>query len=94
MKQPCRVRLALESEWGKSGAPAATRVAVLQDASKIAAMRANVKVVVFGPENVASGNEIFADLRLLRARSEDPAPWLCVALPWSDEAPSFKVFRD
>ncbi len=89
----CCVRLALESEWGRVGAPSQTRVAVLQDAIKVAAIRANVKVIVFGPHDTAHGEKVFADLEMLREQAEDSAPWLCVSLPWSDEAPTFRVFR-
>ncbi len=89
----CCIKLALESEWGRLGAATQTRVAVLRDAIKVAAIRANVKVIVFGPHNAAHADKLFGDLGSLRKQSDDPAPWLCVSLPWSDEAPTFRVLR-
>lgn len=93
LKQPCCVRLALESEWGRCGAPAVTRIEVLRDAIKVAAMRADAKVIVFGPDNATHGDRLFCDLDTLRKQSCDPSPWLCVSLPWSDEPPVAKLYK-
>lgn len=93
LKRPCRVRLALESEWGKQSSPGATRVAVLQDAVKVAAFRADAKVVVFGPKDRTKGAELVTDLARLRTASGDPAPWLLVALPWDGGKAWYEVLR-
>src|SRR5690242_286783 len=42
--KPCRLRLALESEWGTEGSPSQGTEKILYDAAKIAALRADVKV--------------------------------------------------
>jgi hypothetical protein len=84
--QKCLVRLALESEWGKAGKPTATYVEVLKDAIKIAAIRADVKVMIFGPDTTAEGDELISRLEVLRESSQDPSPWLVVAFPWKELA--------
>jgi hypothetical protein len=86
LKQECRVRLALECEWGKEKNARATRVEVFKDAIKIAAMNADVKVMVFGPRTHAHGLRLMEDLKNLRMRSGDTAPWLLVAFPWKEKA--------
>lgn len=73
--------------------PAHTRVAVLRNAITVAAIRANVKVVVFGAHNTAHADGLFGDLGALRKQADDPAPWLCASLPWSDEAPRFRLLK-
>lgn len=79
------IKLALESEWGEESSEDATAVAVLEDAIKIAAMRAQVKVMVYGCEDKGHHSEILDLLRKLRTQTADEAPWLCVSVPWSVE---------
>jgi hypothetical protein len=75
--------LALESEWGKGSSHSVTREMVLDDASKLTALRADVKVLVTGmPTKHASNLE--QDIRILRIRTRDSSPWLWVNLPNED----------
>ena len=77
------ILLALESEWGKSRAPTQTFDMILDDASKLTALRATVKVLVTSVTN----SEIAYDATLedgigkLRRRTRDTAPWLWINLP-------------
>lgn len=79
---PCKLRLVLESEWGKSSSPSATLSLVLDDAAKIAVARANAKVMLFGSCKDGHRKDIADALARLRRQSEDPAPWLWVDVPW------------
>lgn len=82
----CRVYLALESEWGTSGAPTSTRAAVLHDAIKLAAVNAKAKVMVYGVEDQKRGEALRDDLALLIERAGDRAPWLLATVPWKSAA--------
>lgn len=79
---PCRLRLVLESEWGKSTSPTATTRMVLDDAAKIALVRADAKVMLFGSCRDGHRNEIADALTNLRTQTGDPAPWLWIDVPW------------
>jgi hypothetical protein len=81
LKHRCQVRLALESEWGKNGKRDMTRVAILQDAIKLAAFRADAKVMVFGSHGDDRAG-IVNDLKRLRSKSKDDSPWLWIDVPW------------
>ncbi len=84
LERACIVRLALESEWGDPDSGPTTRKAVLEDAVKVAAMRADTKVVVFG-SHAGTRSKILSDLSTLRKRSEDPSPWLVIDVPWKSK---------
>jgi hypothetical protein len=75
---PCTMQLAMEVEWGG-------RDDVLDDASKVAAVRAEAKVIVTGVRaHVAS--DMLRDLTKLRMLTEDTVPWLWINLPSSDDS--------
>jgi len=83
------IQLALESEWGKSGAHASTFEMVLYDASKLTALRAAVKVLVSSvtsskprAEAKQAQDATLEDaIVILRRRTRDTAPWLWINLP-------------
>lgn len=76
------VLLGLESEWGRFGDVLNTRVKVLEEAVKLAAIRARTKVLVFGSNGSEQRDGLIADVALLRYRTRDKAPWLLVDVPW------------
>ena len=82
LRAPCKLRLVLESEWGKSSSPATTISMVLDDAAKIAAARADAKMMLFGSCKDGHRSEIIDALATLRRQSDDGAPWLWVDVPW------------
>lgn len=55
----------------------------MADAIKIAAVRASVKVMVYGCEGVDHGGEIREMLIKLRRKACDDKPWLCIGVPWN-----------
>jgi len=81
VKQPCRVRLALESEWGSVPTPGLNYHRVLEDAAKLAVLRADVKVINFGIRDERARDVLVAALAQLRRQAGDDAPWLWVAVP-------------
>lgn len=89
------VLLGLESEWGRFGDVRGTRVKVLEEAVKLAAIRARTKVLVFGSNGTEQRDRMFSDVALLRYQTRDPAPWLLVDVPWRWKGeswqPSFRV---
>lgn len=81
------MKLGLECEWGKSGSPNRSLTMVLDDASKLAAVRASVKVMIMAT-HTGGGSEtgdFFRAVRGLREAWDDPAPWLLVNLPWGND---------
>lgn len=87
IENPCKLLLALESEMGTYGNQGGTFIKVMEDAAKLPALRAKMKVMVFAShKGTTDQTELLAALKKLRARSDDPAPWLCVDLPWEEEA--------
>ncbi|WP_437542470.1 hypothetical protein WME97_30215 [Sorangium sp. So ce367] len=91
------VRLGLESEWGHATSTACNIERVLYDASKLAAVRASAKVMIFGSINGDNHSDIAESLRRLRKASRDSAPWLWIDIPWNQDRrtgkwePSFGV---
>ena len=81
VKNPCRVRLALESEWGSAKSPALNFHRVLEDAAKLAVVRADVKVMNFSIDTELDRDVVAAALGDLRRQAGDDAPWLWVAVP-------------
>jgi hypothetical protein len=79
---PCKLRLVLESEWGKGNSPSSTTSMILDDAAKIAIVRADAKVMLFGSCRDGHRNEIAEVLTKLRRQTDDPAPWLWIDVPW------------
>jgi len=80
--------LALESEWGDSRSRDASRNLILDDAAKLAFLRAKTKILLFST-NDKTGRE-FCDIEghvsLLRASTGDTAPWLLADVPWDTHA--------
>lgn len=91
------VLLGLESEWGRFGDVRHTRVKVLEEAVKLAAIRARTKVLLFGSNGTEQRDHLFADVALLRYQARDAAPWLLVDVPWrwkeQSWQPSFRVLE-
>jgi len=80
----CEVKLALESELGTFRNPDRSLAQVLEDAAKVAAFRANVKVVVFASEDGSRKDQWVRMLEALRTQSKDSAPWLWADVPWEN----------
>ena len=79
------ILLALESEWGRSDSQPVRREMVLDDASKLTALRSAVKVLVTSmPKEHAISLE--RDVEVLRRCTGDDAPWLWINLP-SEKTP-------
>lgn len=91
---PIEMSLALESEWGKVGTRGISTTLVLDDALKLAFMRATAKVIVFASRDGSDRQPTLDLLARMRASTHDNAPWLWVDLPWKaprkgEWAPSF-----
>jgi hypothetical protein len=83
LRMPFRGLLAVESEFGKQGAVALTRSMILEDAAKLAIVRADAKVMLFGTTRGGpQTKDLLRDLRLLRKQAQDASPWLFVDVPW------------
>jgi hypothetical protein len=87
LAKPCEMKLALECEWGKYKNLRETLALVLDDACKIAMVRATAKVVIFpthqGLDKQQQERRRMVDtLRSLRTQSGDDASWLWIDLPW------------
>ncbi|WP_164017861.1 hypothetical protein [Pyxidicoccus trucidator] len=91
------VLLGLESEWGRCGDVRNTRVKVLEEAVKLAAIRARTKVLVFGSNDTEQCARLIADVALLRYQVRDETPWLLVDVPWrwtgQSWQPSFDILK-
>ena len=61
-----------------------TRNSVLDDAAKLAVMRAKAKVMVFGSHTSGDQKEIVSMLQRLKDGSHDTAHWLWIDLPWHE----------
>jgi hypothetical protein len=81
LAEPCRMKLALESEWGKWGNGDQSLVMVLDDACKLAVLRASVKVIVFSSHWADKSNRVVEKLRNLRGCHGDTDPWLWIDVP-------------
>ncbi|WNG14412.1 hypothetical protein [Cystobacter fuscus] len=84
------VLLGLESEWGRFGDVRHTRVKVLEEAVKLAAIRARTKVLVFGSNSQKQCDHLLADVALLRYQARDAAPWLLIDVPWTQRGRSWQ----
>jgi hypothetical protein len=79
-----RIWLALESEQGKYGDRGASMAMILDDAMKLANLRAVAKVMLFASQAIDNRDAIVRRLRNLRSGTEDSAPWLWLDLPWCE----------
>lgn len=82
---PLQFRLALESEWGSERSHSFNLARVLDDAWKVAMLRAIVKVIIFATTTSNRARPIMDCLEKLRLRSGDVAPWLCIDIPWKQK---------
>lgn len=90
LARPFEVFLALESEWER-GTREVTRAEVLNDAVKLAMVRARSKVMVFGARAADDAATLFSDIKQLRLVARDDSPWLVVGLPSGVQSPSHSV---
>lgn len=84
------ILLGLESEWGRFRSVLNTRVKVLEEAVKLAAVRARTKVLVFGSNSTEQRDQLIADVALLRYRMQEQAAWLLVDVPWNWKGDSWQ----
>jgi hypothetical protein len=84
---PCRMLLALESEWGTWGKPDKAFVEVMDDACKLAVLRAQAKVVVFASHWQGERRRVPDALERLRACHGDADPWLWLDVPNDPSSP-------
>jgi hypothetical protein len=84
LKRPCKCWLALESEWGRKWSEETSLSAVLEDAWKLAILRAEVKVMIFASQAGDNRRRILTALQDLRKAANDQAPWLWIDVPWRD----------
>lgn len=96
---PVEMSLALESEWGKVGTRGISTTLVLDDALKLAFMRATAKVIVFASRDGSDRQPTLNLLSQMRWSVQDTAPWLWVDLPWKaarggEWDPSFGVLTN
>jgi len=64
---------------------------VLSDASKLAAVRADVKVMIFATQDGSEAMDVAVALERLRRQCGDTSPWLWIDLPW--EAAMHRVWK-
>jgi len=84
LKERRRIRLALESEWGKYSSKPANYAKIMEDATKLAVVRADCKILVFGTLDQPSHEEVIKDVGLLRKQTGDKSPWLLIDAPKSN----------
>jgi hypothetical protein len=82
-----RIRMALESEW-KGKTDRAAYSCVMHSASKLASIRADVKVLVFGSwsrrdDSPMNHRSVIADIQKLRALADGGSGWLVIDVPWA-----------
>lgn len=73
-KGSCELLLAMESEWGNV-------VDVLEDAHKLAVVRAKVKILVFESKKTAVRGDVIDKVEKLRSSAKDTDPWLIIDVP-------------
>lgn len=92
----CEVLLALESEWGREGDLGRTFADILDDAHKLAVVRAKVKVLVFSSHSGRGDHDTIIDaIAKLRVVAGDKDPWLWIDIPsggrWEAEGRDRKI---
>jgi hypothetical protein len=72
------IKLAMECEWISNYAE------ILDDASKLALLRADIKVMIFSSKGGVCGDceSIMNKLAQLRRAARDGDPWLCIDVPY------------
>lgn len=76
------VRLGLESEWGSECSRSANLQRILADASKLSAVRSNLKVMLYASVSSAEREMIIRCLCENRQMTGDTTPWLWIDIPW------------
>lgn len=71
----CEMKLALECEWGRSGNANHSLVMVLDDACKLAVLRARAKVMIYSTFGKNDPNRVLEALERLRGCHRDTDPW-------------------
>lgn len=82
LSKPLRIRLALESEWGDEMDGALSLAKILEDAAKVASVRADMNVMVFASSPKNPRERICEYLGRLRTWTASSTPWLWVDVPW------------
>src|SRR5262245_758093 len=96
VQNPLRIKLAMESEWGHELKGDLSLARILEDAAKVAAVRADAKVIVFASHSKRSSRERVIDMLTSLRRQADPSerrrarepavtPWLWVDVPWDSQ---------
>lgn len=86
LQSPFRMRLALESEWGKYANLKQSLIDLLDDAQKLALVRADAKALIFATRSTADRMQFVTRVQAVRGATSDPAPWLWIDLPWDASA--------
>lgn len=86
------MRLAVESEWGKYESLKQSLVDLLDDAQKLALVRAEAKVMLFATRRAADREGFVKRIKTVRTAASDPAPWLWIDLPWDVSATNPPVY--
>jgi hypothetical protein len=84
--------LALECEWAGRSADE-HYYEMMHEASKLLSIRARAKVLIFATRTLDQREELLDDLRKLRRKGDDTAPWLLVDLPWGNWPDEHKPAR-
>lgn len=74
----CQLKLAMECEWGDSRNADRSLCLVLDDACKLAVLRAQLKVMVYSTYYPAEADRTLKALGQLRTCHGDADPWLCL----------------
>ena len=89
VSQPLRFRLALECEWDQSSRDGSL-ARIMDDAAKLAGVRADSKVMIFGSLAKDHRLQIVKSLERLRDAADDNVPWLWIDVLWQ----GYRVNRD
>jgi len=94
LTKPVRLHLALESEWGKFKSTSLSLVDILDDAQKLALVRADAKVLLFASRPRESREPYVSRIERVRTVMADDRPWLWIDLPWdvcAERSPVYDV---
>lgn len=82
LTKPVRIHLALESEWGSAKSMEQSLVCVLDDAQKLALVRADAKVILFATRLGQDRGAFVTRIEKVRVAMRDDRPWLWIDVPW------------
>jgi hypothetical protein len=77
----CTMKMAIECEWGKWANGELSLVMVLDDAAKLAVLRAQTKIMIFASHWKDERNRVPEALAKLRKCHKDSDPWLWIDVP-------------